>query len=326
MPGMCAHVQRRPHTASPQLALDPARRLGLSLRPNRAVESLARRATGSGQLFANPVVVDKRPGPEPNCSPTLAAATASNLLGSGGIRDRRSFDPRGTTSQPLGTVSCMPVLSVAESGARLRGGNPSLTMLRPVARTGEQTQEAGREGVRRAKRWLEASCRAEVKWDNPKFGQKLQFDKADGSNSFSFDFAGTLMGGDLEGEEFYAEVKKYINAADQATHYSAFLAQCYRAYDESPHRCDHFMWITWSPFNVTKWDTLMTPSEVKDAVTKHPDIALGDAEADDAACAEVAKRLWLIVLSDKQEELVIDPEHRLEVVAFLQRRRQGAAV
>lgn len=64
-----------------------------------------------------------------------------------------------------------------------------------MPQTGEQIQAAGADGAQRAKIWLESTCRAEVKWNNPKVGvKKLQFKKAgaaEGSEAqgdyFSFD-------------------------------------------------------------------------------------------------------------------------------------------
>jgi hypothetical protein len=189
---------------------------------------------------------------------------------------------------------------------------------------GEVLHEAGREGAQRAKRWLERTTRVDVHWVNPDYVAKLTFNWADG-RTFSFDLGGQLRGGDLDGQEFFAEIKKYNAVGDQGALYDEYLAKCYRAFGEMPSRCDHFLWITWHPFSQSKWTTLCTAGVVREAVLKHRVESLGvtDAEeaqtvVDDATCTAVAERLWLIVLSDKQEVLAVEDAH-LDVVLAAQR-------
>lgn len=184
--------------------------------------------------------------------------------------------------------------------------------------SGEETHAKGAEGARRAKQWLDATTRAEVRWLNPEpiAIKKLTFNWADGS-PFSFDMAGVLRGESIENQEFFAECKKYKNSGDQGQHYKKFLAQCYRAYHLRPERCDNFLWITWSPFSVTTWEKLQDANEVKAAVLALKERTLGISDATEAeacleleACKEVADRLRMIVLSDwQQENLSLTREH-----------------
>ncbi len=178
--------------------------------------------------------------------------------------------------------------------------------------TGEEIQQLGEQGSQRAKRWLESTCRAEVKWNNPDLGKsKLQYRKAGADSAstaqedyFSFDLGGTLLGGSAESELFLAECKKYANANDQGTHYRKFLAQCYRVQDEYGQFCDHFMWITWAPFLVNTWESLLTPAYVKTAIVETDAlkyIALGNADYDDEIGKLVAHKTLIVVLADKQE-------------------------
>lgn len=178
--------------------------------------------------------------------------------------------------------------------------------------TGEEIQQLGEQGSQRAKRWLESTCRAEVKWNNPDLGKsKLQYRKAGAApdsdaqgDFFSFDLGGTLLGGSADSEVFLAESKKYANANDQGTHYRKFVAQCYRVEDEFGHFCDHYLWITWAPFLVTNWESLLTPEYVKTSITENElpkYIALGDAAYDDQVGESVAAKLMIVVLADKQE-------------------------
>ena len=193
--------------------------------------------------------------------------------------------------------------------------------------SGEELHDKGREGARRAKEWLEATTRVNVYWVNPEphAVRKLTFSWADDSTEFSFDLGGVLMGDELQGEEFLAEVKFYpAGAGDQGTLYRTYLAKCYRAYVTRPERCDNFMWVTWAPFSVTKWADLCSSKEVEGAVLECREHSLAVADEEEAAarldrnvCAAVADRLWLIVLSERQEQLVVSIGHRALIQAHV---------
>jgi hypothetical protein len=195
--------------------------------------------------------------------------------------------------------------------------------------SGEELHALGRAGALRAKAWLEASTRATVPWVNPETREKLAFSWADGSE-FSFDIGGTLRGEDLEGKEFFSETKLYRSSSDQGTHYREFLAKCYRAWMELPNRCDVFIWITWAPFLVATWPALRAPQTVSNEVKLRAEKVFGaevvGSDRDDHLeenAAQIAERLWLFVLSDEQENLVLTPDHRAVVEAHIVRQGAG---
>lgn len=184
---------------------------------------------------------------------------------------------------------------------------------------GESAHAKGADGARRAKRWLESTTRVNAQWVNPDPPalRKLQFRWPHGGQNFSFDLGGTLKYGDFDGQMFYAESKNYASSSDLGSHYSEFLAQCYVAYRERPMYCDHFMWISWSPHSVTKWSELTTARYVEKQVLANRQRIFGvddteeaQSEIDDKIVSAVAERLWIIILSEKQETLVISKEHR----------------
>lgn len=182
--------------------------------------------------------------------------------------------------------------------------------------TGEALHEHGRQGARRAKRWLDATSRVDACWVNPDNGaaQKLTFDWPQGGQSFSFDLGGWLRYGSFDGQMFFAEVKKYANASDLGRHYQEFLAKCYVAYQERPQYTDHFMWVSWAPHASTRWESLTAPQKVREAVSAQAGrifpAGTDPADAvDQAVCEAVSERLWLLILSDKQEKLVPAVEH-----------------
>lgn len=194
--------------------------------------------------------------------------------------------------------------------------------------TGEQAHATGADGARRAKLWLEATTRANVTWVNPDPTAipKLQFPWSDGSH-FSFDLGGTLVGGAVDGQEFLAECKNYSNANDQNSMYDEYLAKCYCALRHRPERCDNFLWVTWAAFATTTWSQLTTSARVVQAVSRWSVKALGvprpqaAAAIDEAHCEAVASRLWIIVLSKRQEEhLVLPPEHQALIRAEIARK------
>ncbi|MEC4014922.1 hypothetical protein [Streptomyces sp. H27-D2] len=134
---------------------------------------------------------------------------------------------------------------------------------------------------------------------------------------FSLDLGGLLCGDEFDNDIFMAECKKYSTPADQGTHYLSYLAKCYVMLSQQPEAAEHFMWITWCPFNVNDWNKLLTEGWVARAVEKHGKDIFGDVTSEEAesftdpeVVKKVAERLWMIVLSDKQEALVITREHR----------------
>lgn len=184
---------------------------------------------------------------------------------------------------------------------------------------GETTHRIGQEGVERARAWLEKTGRVQVHYTVYEVSGApfLTFGNTTGGE-FSFDMCGTL---DLdEGRtSFYGEVKKYNDVGSQPQEYSEYLAKCYRATSlhERPY---HFMWITWHPFSQTKWSRLCTAAEVRAAVVSYKTKYCGDAQdINEDLCEELADRLWLIVLSDRQEGLSMSDEMLAELRAAVVR-------
>jgi hypothetical protein len=183
--------------------------------------------------------------------------------------------------------------------------------------SGERLHSLGEEGARRAKRWLEATTRANARWLNPQPTAipKLTFSWQDG-RPFSYDLGGILLGGEFDGQEFLVESKFYTTPGHQGSMYTEYLAKCYRAFVTRPDRCDNFMWITWHPFSLKKWNDLCTEDEIKAAAIEHRLPLFGVEDLEEAeelcspeVCKEVADRLWLILLSKRQEDLVISRKH-----------------
>jgi len=143
------------------------------------------------------------------------------------------------------------------------------------------------------------------------------------------------MGGEFRGESlaeqsFLAEVKNYEYEMDLHAHFLDFLAKCYIALGNRPELCDNFLWISWSPFQAQKWNQHATTASVRRALTlpRNRKRALGVDKADDVVgqwdverMGEVAKRIWLITLSDKQEMLVPIEDHYFKIKEIIDRER-----
>jgi len=178
---------------------------------------------------------------------------------------------------------------------------------------GEEIQETGRDGVRRAKEWLERTGRADVYWTAYEQPSMLVV-KRPGGGERSFDMGGTLHGGEFKASPFYAEVKKYSTVGGQADMYGDYIANCYCMLLAEPDKPFEFMWITWHPFSQSKWAKLCEWDEVRDEVEARKTDWLGTAAVvDEQLCRDVAERLWLIVLSDQQERLGMSVEMLAEI-------------
>ena len=198
-----------------------------------------------------------------------------------------------------------------------------------VPTVGERPGEKGREGVHRAKNWLERSTRVEFSYtayDNIPSVDLLTFD-CPGGGSASFDIGGIFRGEELSKKSFLAEVKNYGPKSDQYPEFKKFLALCYIAYRAKPTYCDRLIWISWRPFRSDRWDELTSINEVIEAIIGErqkvfgPDVTPEEARSsiDMVAAAAVTERLWLIVLSEAHETLVITHDHYSEIVKIIAR-------
>ncbi|UUU32007.1 hypothetical protein JIX56_20015 [Streptomyces sp. CA-210063] len=191
---------------------------------------------------------------------------------------------------------------------------------------GEAMHQKGADGARRAKTWLDATTRVRMSWTNEDavHASRLEFEWPFGGQPYSFDVGGMLCGGEFEGHFFVAECKNYADAADQGTHYDDWVAKCYLTRRDHHRLADHFMWITWHPFRVTKWKSLCSPQSVIDGLLlPHNRKRIFGVDGADEAKAQidqdlvkdVADRLWLLVLAEKQEKLVITPQDRALIIS-----------
>jgi hypothetical protein len=217
-------------------------------------------------------------------------------------------------------------------GVGRRGGTVSTAdELEPIAqvvenlRVGEDSQTSGEDGLHGAKLWLDKSTRTKtVVTSKDRWGRNLlAFRWPHGETTFSYDIGGSFIGGDIHGQSFLGEVKKYKAEGDLGTLFRDFLAKSYVALSERENDCDNFLWISWAPFQARSWDKHCTYDNVVRSL-KHGDNlqrGLGASTAEEAdglidpqVAQRVANRVWLITLSDRQEDLYLLDEHYGEIV------------
>lgn len=200
---------------------------------------------------------------------------------------------------------------------------------------GEEGPNRGREGVEAVRIWLNLSTRVDRSWacDDHILGDMVHFEwpYATGQGKpFSFDLGGEFRGEPLDRQSFLAEVKNYRYEMDLPELYRDFLAKCYVALANKPGLCDHFLWISWSPFQAQRWHKHATTDNVRKSILHNANRkrVLGvDDEADAVAkldpelLTNVANRVWLVTLSDQQVMLVPTEAHYYRMAEMFSRER-----
>ena len=196
---------------------------------------------------------------------------------------------------------------------------------------GELYQKIGEDGARRAKLWLDSTTRTMSTWSvYDRFGvPRLLYPWPEGGKAYSYDLGGLFYGGDLHQQSFMVECKKYSND-NQGGHFDKFLAQSYVTLMKYPQLADHLLWITWHPFRVTTWNDLASEPNIRAAVVSEKKRIFGDVSDADALAAidpaivtDLASRVWVIVLSDKQETLVLSRGDRAEILKLRALQEEG---
>jgi hypothetical protein len=177
---------------------------------------------------------------------------------------------------------------------------------------GETAQELGREGVHRAKRWLESTTRFVVEattLDLPGAEPFLFIPQAGSANRVRMDMTGRHL--DEEGgllAQFYAEVKNVTTDSGLSAEYKKFLAKAYsseRSWESIGNlRPIEWMFITWHPFGATGNYTSLTGVEaIKAACDAHPD-RVPPSDWDEGKGEDLSRRLWVLIPSQRLEEML----------------------
>lgn len=195
---------------------------------------------------------------------------------------------------------------------------------------GEAMHQKGAQGAQRAKRWLDSTARTRSSWTNEDEvpAGRLEFRwPHEGQQPFSFDIGGELYGDPYDHHFFAAEVKNYSGDA-LGGHYDDYLAKCYLVFRDYSNWVNQFMFLTWHPFRVTSWTKQCDPEAIvagclrnKKRLFNEDEDELALAKIDTNLVEELKDRLWLIILSEKQEQLLMSDDDRARL--FKWRVRKG---
>jgi hypothetical protein len=199
----------------------------------------------------------------------------------------------------------------------------------------EETHVIGEEGVKRVRRWLDHTCRFRIDqsiYDLDQHGKpypKLRLpqltkrgDEGEpvGRKFERFDLIGALLNeSGVSGHTLYVECKEYSQAGDQPALYDEYLAVCYSGFVKQSRAVEapadvEFMWATTHPFAQTNFLHLTTAEQIKAACDKHRE-RLGDEEFDMSIAQQLAPRLWLAIVNQRVDEMIMGLELRKAVVA-----------
>ncbi len=189
-------------------------------------------------------------------------------------------------------------------------------------RLGEALHKKGDDGAQRAKYWLDATTRTRSSWTNEDdiVASRLEFNWPHGKKTqFSFDIGGILFGDPFHNHQFVAEVKNHNTVGNLGSHFDDFLAKCYFVAKNEGKLANQFMFMTWNPFRAENWSKHTSKESIIKGCVKNKERLLGAADKSDSEAASLLDAdtleflqdtLWLVVLSDKQESLLISDEDR----------------
>lgn len=198
--------------------------------------------------------------------------------------------------------------------------------------TGEDSGISGADGVRKAKRWLTLSTRTERVWtaEDGVFREFLVFAwphvPPRKHANFSLDLGGRFRGGATHGQSFVAEVKNYRKERDLPTHFQDFITKCYVVVRDHPHRADHLLWISWSPFDASNWDGHTSPASIISALTSSGlrERVFNTEDADEIlglidheVVGKISGRIWLVTMNDRLQELELLEQHYQQIAGMI---------
>jgi hypothetical protein len=172
----------------------------------------------------------------------------------------------------------------------------------------EEIQELGREGVAIVKRWLEATTFIELPFDVYHHAPECSVLHLTGRKKL--DLAGHFLMG--KKDILVVECKRYSSDNGQYKYFQHFLCVAYAAtlkdiVDFGRAKSRHYLWVTFHPFNLSRWKHFETHEEIALALDKYPEY-LGGTEIDADLIREIADRIMVLVFNPKQEHLSLSRE------------------
>lgn len=184
----------------------------------------------------------------------------------------------------------------------------------------EATQEDGRIAAFFTKRWLESSTYIDLPWNSYKHDAMCRVECLDGLEK-GFDLVGLFLD---DQTQIVVENKGVGSAGDQWQEFRELLAIAYsstvRERDLGRDTKRVFAWVTTHPFGYSQdWLTLSSPDQIRAALQEFPKYLAGRT-VDNAILIDVAARIWVLVFSEKQKRLLLQPDEVSRVHALLKRK------
>lgn len=184
----------------------------------------------------------------------------------------------------------------------------------------ESEHAKGYEGVFMAKSWLESTTRFQIHFTVYDSEALCTLPLLGGATK-AFDMRGVHVHDDGRTNRcpVYLEVKNYDTEGGQGPKYQQYLRDCYLA--AAKQRQDgvdeetEFMWLTWHPFSLGKWSRLCSEEELRAALA-----SLEEALIDEDLVRALPARLWLVVLSRRQEQMTMGDRLLGEIRSIVTRR------
>lgn len=189
----------------------------------------------------------------------------------------------------------------------------------------ETAHKTGEDGVDLTQRFLESTTWIELPLNVYDNAPACSLQRLDGTYQ-AWDLVGVIHPSKTAKQRPLYVENKALNteSGSQPAWYWEFLADAYshtalNLKNKLDTRAE-FMYVTKHPFEQTSWAELTSAGRIKKAVTeKYPGV-LGSEEFDHDIASVVSERLWLIVLHDRQAELMLTASELAQIESQLNRR------
>jgi hypothetical protein len=186
----------------------------------------------------------------------------------------------------------------------------------------EIEQEIGRNGVKRVRRLLDGTMRFQMPYDIYENPERVILPLLAEGKTKSFDLRGHYSNekGDA-GSEIYVEAKNYADAGNQASEFTKFLAWAYSATMQRQTEIGldpkfEFMWATTCPWKGSGFREVASREAVRKAIEgAGEEIIPAGHTLDEAMADALVDRLWVWVICDRQEEMVLNGQMRSWIAA-----------
>jgi hypothetical protein len=181
----------------------------------------------------------------------------------------------------------------------------------------EIQQEIGRSGVKHFRRLLDGTMRFNMSYDIYESPERVILPLLVDGQTKAFDIGGVHT--DEDGNrraEVYVEAKNYEDAGGQSAEFREFLANAYSATVRKWNEINmdpkfEFMWATTCPWKGSGFRQVASSGALRKAVEEADEQVIpATHEIDEEMIAAVGQRLWVWVVSDRHEEMILGERMR----------------